>query len=87
MDHVICTGCRMLKLASNFEMFIYFFVFCRIEKKDELLCNFCNEITQLFLDLEGAPKCISQQDLKNNNNDNNLIFNANFNIRRPVQMT
>ena len=35
----------MLKLASNFEMLIYFFVFCWIEKKDEFLCNFCNEIT------------------------------------------
>ena len=29
--------------------------------KDELLGNFCNEITQPFLVIEGAPKCISQQ--------------------------
>ena len=56
MDHVNWTGRQMLKLASNFEMYIYFFVFCWIEKKDELLCNFCNDITQPFLDLEDAPK-------------------------------
>ena len=31
-------------------MFIYFFVFCWIQKKDELLCNFCNEIIQAFPD-------------------------------------
>ena len=61
VDHVVWTGLHMLKLASNFEIFNYFFVFCWIEKKDELLCNFCNDITQPFLDLEGAPKCISQQ--------------------------
>ena len=45
VDHVIWTGRQMLKLALNFEMFIYFFLFCWIEKKDELLCNFCNKIT------------------------------------------
>ena len=39
VDLVIWTGCQILKLASIFEMFIYFFVFCRIKKKDELLCN------------------------------------------------
>ena len=59
--HVILTGRRMLKLASNFEMFNHFFVFCWIEKREELLYNFYNEITQLILDLEDAPRCISQQ--------------------------
>ena len=34
-----------------------FLVFCWIEKKNKLLCNFCKEITQPFLDLENAPKC------------------------------
>ena len=61
MDHVIWIGRQMLKLVSNFETFIYFFVLCLIEKKAELLCNFCNEITKPFLDLEGAQKYISQQ--------------------------
>ena len=34
--HVIWTGRRMLKLASNFEMFNYFFVFCWIERKGRI---------------------------------------------------
>ena len=39
-----------------------FFVFCKdFEKKDELFCNFCDEIIQPFLDLEAALKCTSQQ--------------------------
>ena len=33
-----------------------------------------------------CPKCISQHSLKRHNK-NNLIFNTNFNIQRPVQMT
>jgi hypothetical protein len=48
----------MLKLASNFEMMNYF---AGLKKKEELLCNFCNEITQPFLDLEDSARCISQQ--------------------------
>ena len=65
MDHVIWMGHQILKLASNFEMFIYSFVFGWIEKKVELLCNIFIEITQPFLYLEGAPKYILQQHLKN----------------------
>ena len=38
----------------NVKIFIYFFVFCWIKKKGELLCKFCNEITQPFLNLEGT---------------------------------
>ena len=38
--HVIWTGRRMLKLASNFEMFNYFFVFCWIEKKGRIALQF-----------------------------------------------
>ena len=37
-DHFIWTGHQILKLLSNFEMFIYFF--CWIKKKDKLLCKF-----------------------------------------------
>ena len=55
VNHVIWTGRRILKLASNVEMFIYYFVYSLIKKKDESLCNFHNEITQPFLNLEGAP--------------------------------
>jgi hypothetical protein len=32
----------------------------RSKKKEELLCSFHNEITQSFLNLEGAPKCVLQ---------------------------
>ena len=84
MDHVIWVGRQILKLSSNFEMFIYFFVFYWIKKKDELLCNILIEIIQPFLYLEGASKYISQ---KKHNNKNLLIFDTNFNIQRPVQMT
>ena len=59
MDHVIWMGHRILKLASNFEMFIYSFVFGWIDKKVELLCNIFIEITQPFLYLEGGPKYIT----------------------------
>ena len=55
----LCGSCH-LNLASNFEMFNYFFVFCWIEK-DKLLCNVFIEITQPFLYLDGASKFISQQ--------------------------
>ena len=66
----------MLKLASNFEIFNYFFVFCWIEKKEELVFNFYNEITQASLDLEDALKCIEKH-----NNENDFILNTNFNIQ------
>jgi hypothetical protein len=36
VDHVIWTGCRILKLTSNFEMFIYFFVFTGSKKNCSL---------------------------------------------------
>ena len=55
VDHVIWTGRQILKLALNVEMLIYFF-YSLIEKKDETLCNFYNEIIQPFL----VPKCVSQ---------------------------
>ena len=73
----------MLKLASNFNMLVYFFVFGWIEKKDELLFKFYNEITQYFLALEGA----FHNNIKKHNNKNKLIFNTNFNIPQPLQMT
>ena len=60
VDHVIWTGYQILKLASNFEMFIKFFVFCRIEK-DKLLCNSLIEITKPFLYLVSRCLKISQQ--------------------------
>ena len=43
----------------EFWIFIYFFVFYRV-KKTELLCKLRNEISQPFVNLEGAPKWISQ---------------------------
>ena len=56
---------------------VYFF-------KGQLLCNFCKEIIQPFLDLEGAPL---HNNIKKHSNKNNLTFNTNYNIQRPVQMT
>ena len=61
MNHFIWRRHRILKLASNLGMCINFFVYCLIEKKDEMLCNFHTEITQPFINLEGALKCVSQQ--------------------------
>ena len=59
------SGRRILKLALNVEIFIYFFVFCWIAKKGEILCN---EITQLFQNLEGAPNILFY------NSNSNFIF-------------
>ena len=47
MHHVISAGRRILKLASNVEIFFYFLVYCTIEKKVESLCKFCNEILKV----------------------------------------
>ena len=81
MDHVIWTSQQILKLASYFEMFIYFFVFCWIEKMDELQNDTFIEITQSFLYLEGAPKYILSAPLKKeHNNKNILIFDNNFDL-------
>ena len=80
MDNVIWTGCRILKLTLNVEIFIYLFVYSLIKKKYELLTNFHNENTQPYLNLEGTSKCFPQQ-------QKSSIFNANFNIWCPVQMT
>ena len=43
-------------LKSSFTYFVY----SLIEKKDKMFRNFDNEITQYFLNLESAPKCVSQ---------------------------
>ena len=45
VNHVTSTGHQML----NLELFL-------CQKKNEMLCKFCNEIKQPFLNLEGAPK-------------------------------
>ena len=37
VEHVIPTGCRMLKLASNFE---YLFTFCFLQCQKKYLCQF-----------------------------------------------
>ena len=37
-----------------------FLCYAGLKKKEELLCNFCNQITQTFLDLESVPICIVQ---------------------------
>ena len=86
VNHVIWTGRRILKLASNVEMFIYYFVYSLIKKKDESLCNFHNEITQPFLNLEGAPN-VFHCNIKKPQQKNHSIFNTNFNILHNVQIT
>ena len=66
IDHVIWTGYRMLKLASNFEVFVYFFV---IEKHDDLLCNH-----PTFSRSWWCPKMHFTTTLNKHNNKNDLIF-------------
>ena len=83
VDHVIWTGCRILKLASNFEMFVYFFVFCLIEKKNELLCNIFIEIPQPFLYFEGALKYISLQIKKKTQQQKSFHIQHQFHHSRP----
>ena len=78
MHHGISTGRQIMNLMSNVKIFVYFFVFCWIKKKGETLWKFCDEISQPFL---------KTALLKKDNNKNDLIFNTNFNIQRPVQMT
>ena len=53
---LIWKGCQILKLELYFVMFIHFFDFCWIKKKDIFI-----EIAQPFLYLEGALKYISKQ--------------------------
>ena len=53
------------KLMLNVEMFIYFFVFCWIKKRDKLLHKFFNESTQQFINLEGVPNYKNLQAIKN----------------------
>ena len=67
-------------------MFIYFFVFCWIEKKGEMLWNFCNEIPNRFLILK-LPQNSFHNNIKKYNNRNNLILNTNFNILWRVSIT
>ena len=62
VDHVIWMGCRILKLASNFEMFVYFFCFLLDRKEQRIALQYIFiEILQPSLLFEGAPKYISQQ--------------------------
>ena len=82
VDHVIWVGHRILKLALNVEMFIYSFIYSLILKKQEILCNFHNEIIQPFL----SPKCVSQH-IKKTKQQKYLVFNTNFNIWHSAQMT
>ena len=60
VHHVILKGCPMLNLATNF---VYLFTFCILpcQKKNEFLCKFWREITNPFLNLQCAPKWISQE--------------------------
>ena len=70
----------ILKLVLNFEIFIYFF--CWIEKKDKLLCNIFIDTPNLFYILK-----VPQNTFHCNIKKKVLIFDTNFNIQRPVQMT
>ena len=67
VEHVIWKGRRILKLVSNVEKFLYFLCLLLDQKKDKILCNFDNEISQHFLNLESDPKCVSQHIKKGNN--------------------
>ena len=54
--------------SSNFEISVECRNICLFSagsKRTNYTAFFLNEITQPFLDLEGAPECISQQHLKN----------------------
>ena len=86
MDHIIWTGHQMLKLASKFEMFIYFFVFCWIEKRTNCSAIFVIKSLNLFYILK-VPQNAFYNNIKKHNNRNNFIFNTNFNILWPVQIT
>ena len=50
------------------------------------LCKFCNEISQPFLNLDGVLNEF-HRNIKKQNKKNHSIFNTNFNIQGPVQMT
>ena len=77
---LLCRSCH-LDRSSNFELLIYFFVFCWIEKKDKLLCNVCNET---FSRSWRSPKLHFTTTLKKTQQQKCLINNNNFNIRWPV---
>ena len=76
----VMSGSCHLDSSSNVEigieiwLFIYFFVFCRDKKKQEIAVEFCN----LFLYLEGAPNLISQEQVKN-------TMTKKFKIRRKFR--
>ena len=62
------------------------FCFLLDRNKGRIAGKFDYEITQAFLNLKSAPKCVSQQH-KKNKTKNPSMFNTNFKIQRPVQMT
>ena len=65
LDHVIWTGCWVLKLVSKFDCLFTFLVFAVSKKMNRPLWNLFIKITQPFLYLEGALKLISQEHFKN----------------------
>ena len=68
-------------------MFIYFLVFCLIEEKNELICKFFKWNHPTFSISWKGPKIHSTTTLKKHNNENLSIFDTNFNVQCPVQMT
>ena len=69
LDHVIRTGQVNVEIGVEIWLFIYFFGFCHVKKK-ETLWNLFIKIMQSFLYLEGALKLISQEQFKKHNNQN-----------------
>ena len=61
VNHVIWTVLQILKLASN----VYLLFCVRLDQKEgQNTHNLHNDITQPFLNFEGAPKCVSQHTKK-----------------------
>ena len=64
---------QMLKLGSTLNIYLVFcFLVC--QKKNKLLCKFCNKITQSLLSPKAAPKWISPGQLKNTKLWNQVPF-------------
>ena len=67
MDHVIWTGCQILKLVSNVDIFIYFFCFLLDRKEGQIALQvFFNEITQPVFYILNGPQNTLHNNIKKN---------------------
>ena len=85
VDYVIWTGCRILKLALTFEMFIHFFVFLLDQKEGQITLQYIYWNHPTFSISWRCSKIHFTETLKKHNK-NVLIFDTNFNIQRPNDM-